>query len=115
MPGYIKQKLEDKQRIDDQIKEADAILESKNVSIEAINEHIQLNQKLTEDGLSTHNIDELLNLVSNAKRYGFDAKKIVGRLRTIQRIEKKEKRLENNCTILANLLDKHKETVPLVE
>jgi hypothetical protein len=37
VPGYIKQKLEDKQKIDDQIKDADAILESKNVSIEAIN------------------------------------------------------------------------------
>jgi hypothetical protein len=40
--NYIKQKLEDKQKIDEQIKEADAILQSKNVSIEAINEHIHL-------------------------------------------------------------------------
>jgi hypothetical protein len=56
-----------------------------------------------------------LNLVLNAKRYGFDAKKIVGKLRGIKRLEKKEKGLENNCTILANLLDKHKETVPLAE
>jgi hypothetical protein len=31
----------------------------------------------------------------------------------IERLEKKEKGLENNCTILANLLDKHKDTVPL--
>src|SRR5919202_1553867 len=83
--------------------------------IQAINEHMKLNEKFKEHGLSTHNIDELLNLVSNAKRYGFDAKKIVGKLRTIQRLEKKEKRLENNCTILANLLDRHKETVPLAE
>ena len=56
-----------------------------------------------------------MNVVLNAKKYGFDAKKIVGKLRTIQRLEKKEKRLENNCTILANLLDRHKETVPLAE
>jgi hypothetical protein len=31
LPNYIKQKLEEKQKIDDQIKEADAILQSKNV------------------------------------------------------------------------------------
>src|SRR5919197_1101714 len=62
-----------------------------------------------------HNIDELLNLVLNAKTYGFEPKKIVGKLRTIQRLEKKEKGLEHNCTILSNLLDKHKETVPLAE
>jgi hypothetical protein len=113
--NYIEKKLEEKKKIDEQIKQADAILQSKNVNIEAINEHIQLNQKLSEHGLSMHNIDELLNLVLNAKRYGFEPKKIVGKLRSIKRLEKKEKALENNCTILSNLLDKHKETVPLPE
>jgi hypothetical protein len=113
--NYIKEKLEENQKIDDQIKEADAILQSKDVTIETINKHIHLNEKLKEHGLTMHNIDELLNLVLNAKEYGFEPKKIVGKLRTIQRLEKKEKRLENNCTILSNLLDKHKETVPLAE
>jgi DNA polymerase III delta prime subunit len=42
VPNYIKEKLEEKKKIDDQIKEADVILQSKNVSIEAINEHIAL-------------------------------------------------------------------------
>jgi hypothetical protein len=110
---YIKEKLEEKQKIDEDVKAADSLLQSKNMSIQAINEHLQLNEKLKEHGLSTHNIDELLNLLSNAKKYGFDAKKIVGKLRTIQRLEKKEKRLEHSCTILSNLLDKHKETIPL--
>ena len=61
--GYIREKLEEKRNIDEEIKQADGILQSKNVSIEAINEHIQLNEKLNEHGLSMHNIDELLNLV----------------------------------------------------
>jgi hypothetical protein len=113
--GYIREKLEQKQKIDDDIQQTDAILQSKNVNIEAINEHIQLNQKLNEHGLSVHNIDELLNILVNAKRYGFDPKKFVGKLRTIQRLEKKEKGLEKNCTILSNFLYKHKETVPLAE
>jgi hypothetical protein len=91
--GYIREKLEQKQKIDDDIQQADAVLQSKNVDIEAINEHIQLNQKLNEYGLSMHNIDELLNLLINAKRYGFDPKKIVGKLRSIKRLEKKEKGL----------------------
>jgi hypothetical protein len=115
VPGYIEKKLEQKQKIDEDVKAADSLLQSKNVSIEAINEHLQLNERLKEHGLSTHNVNELLNLLSNAKRYGFDVKKIVEKLRTIQRLEKKEKRLENNCTILSNLLDKHKETVPLAK
>jgi hypothetical protein len=106
---------QEKQKIDEEIKEADAILQSKNVNIEAINEHIQLNQKLNEHGLSMHNIDEFLNLVLKAKEYGYEPKKIVGELRSIKRLEKKEKGLRNNCTIFSNLLDKHKETVPLAQ
>jgi uncharacterized protein (UPF0335 family) len=94
IPSYIERKLEEKQKIDEEIKEADAILQSKNVNIEAINQHIELNQKLNEHGLSMHNIDELLKLVLNAKRYGFDPKKFVGKLRTIQRLEKKKKDLK---------------------
>jgi hypothetical protein len=61
--GYIREKLEEKRNIDEEIKQADAILQSKNVSIEVINQHTQLNEKLNEHGLSMHNIDELLNLV----------------------------------------------------
>ncbi|MFL6383840.1 MAG: hypothetical protein ACJ712_02575 [Nitrososphaeraceae archaeon] len=56
-----------------------------------------------------------MKLVVNAKKYGFEPKKIVGKLKKIQRLEKKEKRLKNNCVILSNLLDKHKHTVPLAE
>jgi hypothetical protein len=92
--SYIQQKIQEKQTIEEEIKQADAILQSKNANIEAINEHIQLNQKLNEHGLSMHNIDELLNLVLNAKRYGFEPKKIVGKLRSIQRLEKKKKDLK---------------------
>jgi hypothetical protein len=48
------------------------------MSIEAINEHIKLNEELNKHGLSTHDIPRLLNLLVNAKEYGFDAKKILG-------------------------------------
>ena len=44
--SYIQQKIQEKQNIEEAIKEADDILYSNNESIETINEHIQLNQKL---------------------------------------------------------------------
>jgi hypothetical protein len=68
IPHYIKQKSEEKQKIEEEIKQTDAILQSKNVSIQAINEHLQLNEKLKEHGLSSQDIDELLNVLSSAKR-----------------------------------------------
>src|SRR3569832_183979 len=54
LPEYVRQKLQEKQKIEEQTKEADNVLQSKNVNIEAINEHLQLNEKLKEHGLSTH-------------------------------------------------------------
>jgi hypothetical protein len=61
------QKLEEKQKIDEEIKEADAILQSKNVSIEAINEHIQLKEELKKYRLSTKDSHRLVNLLVAAK------------------------------------------------
>jgi hypothetical protein len=113
--GYINKKLEEKQKIDEEIKEADTILQSKNVSIEAINEHIQLNEKLGEHGLSAKDVEKLLNLIKNAKEYGFDAKKIVGKLHSIKRLEKKENRLKNNCETLSKKEAKYKEIIPLAD
>ena len=48
----VKQKLEEKKKIEEELREADTLLKKKNVSIEALNEHIQLNQKPNEHGLS---------------------------------------------------------------
>jgi hypothetical protein len=115
VPTYINKKLEEKQKIDEQIKEADATLQSKNVNIQAINEYLQLNEKLKEHGLSTQDIEKLLNLIENAKEYGFDSKKFVGKVRSIKRLEKKEERLRNNCEILSKQLIKYKEIIPLAE
>jgi hypothetical protein len=115
VPNYIEKKLEEKKKIDDDIQQADAVLQSKNVNIETINEHIRLNEKLNEYNLSFHDIDKLVNVLVNAKENEFDPKKIVGKLRKIKRLEKKENVLEHNCVILSNLLEKHKETVPLAE
>jgi hypothetical protein len=80
-----------------------------------VNERIKLNEELNKHGLSTDDIDKLLNLLLNAKDYGFDTKKITGKLRSIKRLEKKEKGLEYNCTILTKQLQKYKEIIPLAE
>jgi hypothetical protein len=115
VPEYIKQKLEVKQKIDEEIKEADSILQSKNVSIQAINEHLALNEILKEYDLSTQDVDKFSNLLVNAKEYGFDPRLIVWKLRNIKRLENKEETLKNNCEILSKKLIKYKEMLPLAE
>ena len=87
LPGYIEKKLEEKQKIDEQIKGANDTLQNKNVNIESINEHIKLKEELDKHGLSTQDIDKLLNLLVNAKRCGFDGKEIAAKMYNIQDLE----------------------------
>jgi hypothetical protein len=95
--SYIQQKIQEKQKIEEAIKEADDILHSKNVSIEVINEHIQLNEELSKHGLSTKDVHRLLDLLLAAKEYRYSPGKIVAKLRNIKRLENKENRLKNSC------------------
>jgi hypothetical protein len=75
-PEYIKEKLEEKQTLDEQVKQAEVTLQSKNVSIEAINEHIQLKKELRIHGLSTKDIHRLVNLLETAKEYRYSPGKL---------------------------------------
>src|SRR2546428_9445212 len=52
VPGRIKQKLEEKQRLEEQIQETGMLLQSKNGDIETINEYNQLKEHLSKHNLS---------------------------------------------------------------
>jgi len=115
LPDYIKQKLEEKQKIDEQIKEANAMLQIKNVRAKAINEHIKLKKELEKHELSTDNIHKLLNVLINAKRYGFDGKEIAEKLYDFKFLEWKEKEFKDKSKKLSKKISKHKDVVPFTE
>jgi hypothetical protein len=85
------------------------------VTLEAIDEHIKLNEELNKHDLSTHDIGKLLNLLKNAKRYGFDDKEIADKLYNIQEPEWKEKELKDKCKKFSKRISKYKDIVPLTE
>ena len=85
------------------------------MTIEDINDYLKLSDELDKHGLSAKDIDKLLNLLINAREYQFDAKKIAGKLRGIQRLEKKEKQLRGRCEIFTKQAAKYKNILPLVE
>jgi DNA repair ATPase RecN len=113
--SYIKEKLEGKKKIEEEIQQADGVLQSKNTSIETINEHVKLNEKLNEYNLSFQDIDKLLNVLVNAKENGFDGKKIVGKLKKIQRLQSKEERLKHHCEVLSEQVKKCNNVLPLAQ
>jgi hypothetical protein len=115
LSDYINQKLEQKQRIDEEIQQADTILQTKKVKVKMINEYTKLNEKLTKYGLSTADINKLVKLVVNAKRYGFDAKKFIGKLSNIRELENREKGLRGNCVKFSKQAAKYKEIIPLTQ
>jgi archaellum component FlaC len=83
--------------------------------VEAVNEHLKLKEQLDKHGILTQDIDKLLNLLSNAKENGFDSKKIVTKLRSIKRLEKKQIRLKSSCEKLSKQLQEYKEILPLTK
>jgi hypothetical protein len=115
IPSYIERKLQQKRKVDEEIKEADETLQSKNVNIQAIDEHLALNGKLKEHGLSTQDIDKLLKILANAARYGFDGDRIASKLYDIQDLERKQKGLKNKCKELSKQAAKYKDILPLTE
>jgi len=115
LPNYIKQKLEQKKQIDEETQEADAILQSKNVAIESINEYIKLNKELEKHELSTDNIHKLLSVLINAKRYGFDGKEIADKLYDFKFLEWKEKELKDKHKKLSKRMSKYTNVIPFTE
>jgi hypothetical protein len=113
MSDFVKQKIEEKKKIDQEIQQAKDVLQSKNVSIEAINEHIQLSEELSKHGLSTKDIHKLLNLLLAAKEYRYSPGKIVAKLRGIKHLENKENKLKTSCEMLSKKEAKYKEVIPL--
>ncbi len=51
VPGYVKEKLEEKQNIEQEIKEAYDVLQTKNANIEAIDEYLKLKEALEQHGI----------------------------------------------------------------
>jgi hypothetical protein len=115
IPDYIQQKLQQKLILEEQIKSAEAVLQSKNVSIEAIDEHIHLNEELSKHGLSTKDTSKLVNAIKNVEQQGYDTKKIVSMVRSIKSLRDIERKLRSNCELLAKRIDRHKDTLPLAE
>ena len=115
LPNYIKQKLEEKQRVDEQIKEADAVLQTKNVKIKTINEYTKLSQKLDKHGLSIQDVSKLVKLLTNAKRYEFKPMKFGALLSNVMRLEKRQHELIGSCRELSKKEDKYREIIPLAQ
>ena len=100
LEGHVKQKEEEKQTLEEEIKQRRAILESTNVEIQTINQYKQLKAELSKYHLSAEEPDKLLTVLNNIKHYRYDPKKILAEFSNIKSLKRREKALQDNCEIL---------------
>jgi hypothetical protein len=112
---HVKQREEEVQRLEEEIKHRRAILESTNVDVQTISEYNHLKEELSKYRLSTEDPTRLLLLLQTIKQTGYEPNKIVARFSHIESLIQTEKGLKNNCKILEERIDRCLEVLPLCE
>ena len=115
LEGHVKQKQEEKQRLEEEIKQSRAILESTNVDIQTINEYKQLKAELSKHNLSSEEPERLVTVLNNMKHCRYDPKKIVAEFARLNSLRRSERILKNNCEIFENRMSEYKQVLPLLQ
>jgi 5'-3' exonuclease len=101
---HVKQREKEIQRLEEEIKQRRAILESTNVDVQTISEYTHLKEELNQYRLSTEDPTRLLLLLQTIKQIGYEPQKIVARFSNIESLRQTEKGLKDNCKNLRNAL-----------
>src|ERR687890_218997 len=124
IPEYMQQKIEEKQRLEQEIKtlretkmgaqnECDEALRSSSITIHTLHEYMRLRECLLEEyGLSIDDDDtlpKLINVISNLKYSGYDAKTITKKLSNINNLQTREKELQSQVDGLEARLKRAKQ------
>jgi len=115
VPLCIKQKFDDKQKVEEKIKEADTTLQSKNVDIETINEYIQLKEHLSKHNLSLEDPTRLLSILQTIRQIGYEPRKIVAAFASMKSLRQKERQLKNNCKMFERRAARYHHILPISE
>jgi len=87
LEDHVKQKEEEKQTLDQELKQARAILEGTNVEIQIINEYKQLKAELRKHHLFSEDPGKLVTVLNNMKHCRYDPKKIVAEFSNIKSLK----------------------------
>jgi hypothetical protein len=115
LENHVKQKEQEKQRLEQEIKHKRVILESTNVDVQTINEYKQLKDELSKHRLSTEDPTRLLSILQTIKQIGYDPQKIVALFSYIKSLRQTEKGLEDNCKMLEERVARCRGVLPLAE
>ena len=80
VPAYVKQKIEEKAKLEEEIQKAGAILTQKNVDIKSVEECEKLEEELKKHGLSMKDPRRLVSILNTISALGYDPKKIISEM-----------------------------------
>src|SRR5206468_4253243 len=93
VPGYVKQKIEEKKRLEEEIQKTGAILEEKNIDIRYIEEYKKLKDELKKYGLSIENPRRFVSVLQTINRIGGEPRKIIRELSRVKSLKRTEGQL----------------------
>src|SRR5205823_14936696 len=94
VPNYVNRKIEEKQRIEAEIKKAGAILHDMNIDMQTIEQYKKLQDELKRQGLSMEDPRRLVSILQIINESGCDPKKIVRELAGINSLRRTERRVK---------------------
>src|SRR5215217_8809772 len=118
IPEYMQQKIEEKRRLEQEVRtlretelstqnECDEALRSSSITIDTLHEYMRLRECLLEEyGLSIEeegeegDLPKLINVISNLKHSGYDAKTITKKLSNINNLQTREKELQSQVNAI---------------
>jgi hypothetical protein len=112
---HVKQREEEIQRLEEEIKQRRAILESTNVDVQTVSQYTHLKEELSKYRLSTEDPTRLLSILRTVKQIGYEPQKIVARFSQMESLRKTEKGLKINCKIFEERIARCREVLPLSE
>ena len=111
----IKQQQEERQRLEEEIKQRRAILESTNVDIMTLKEYKKLKEELYVHGLSLKDPRILLSILKTIREIGYEPQKIVRELSRIKSLRQMERELNKSCKELESRASLYREVLPMCE
>ena len=112
LEDHVKHKEEEKQRLEEEIKQRRAILESTNVDVQTINDYKHLKAELSRHNLSSEEPKRLVTVLNNMKHCRYDPKKIVAEFARLNSLRGSERLLKKNCQILENRMSQYTQVLP---
>jgi hypothetical protein len=115
LADHIKRQQYEKQRLEKEIEEAGALLKSKNIDIQTLNEHKKLKEELNVHCLSIQDPHILLSVLNTIRQIGYEPQKIVREFSRIKSLRQTERELNNSCKALESRLSRYREVLPMCE